>query len=125
MGYLVVFIGSGLGGMLRHFVGWASLRLFGPNFPFGTLATNIVGSALMGFVIVVLSRLDLPGQNVRLFLTTGVIGGFTTFSTFSLDAVTLWERGAVSAAIGYVLASVILSLGALFGVLVVARAWGS
>lgn len=111
--------------MLRHFVGWASLRMFGPNFPFGTLATNIVGSALMGLVIAVLSRLDLPGQNVRLFLTTGVIGGFTTFSTFSLDAVTLWERGAVSAAIGYVFASVILSLGALFGVLVVARAWGS
>lgn len=125
MGYLVVFIGSGLGGMLRHFVGWASLRLLGPNFPYGTLATNIVGSALMGLVIVVLSRLDLPGQNLRLFLTTGIIGGFTTFSTFSLDAVTLWERGAVAAAIGYVLASVILSLGALFGVLVVARAWGN
>jgi len=124
MGYIVVFIGAGLGGMLRHLVGWAALRLLGPGFPYGTLAINIVGSGLMGLTVAVLARFDLPGQTLRLFLTTGILGGFTTFSTFSLDSVTLWERGETGAAIFYVLASLTLSLGALFGTMLLARGWG-
>ena len=121
MGYLAVFIGSGIGGMLRHFVGWASLRLLGPNFPYGTLAINIAGSALMGFVVAELTKRNLPGQNLRLFLTTGIIGGFTTFSTFSLDTVVLWERGQIGVAIAYVLVSVLLSIAALFAAMILAR----
>lgn len=125
MGFVVVFIGAGIGGMLRHGIGLLSLRWLGPNFPYGTLAINVIGSALMGLVIGVLASRNMPGQTLRLFLTTGILGGFTTFSTFSLDSVTLWERGEVAAAIGYVLASVILSLGALVGMLLLARAWES
>jgi fluoride exporter len=122
--FLFVFIGSGLGGMARHGVGLLSLRWFGPNFPFGTLAINIIGSALMGLVVGVFAKLNLPQQSVRLFLTTGIIGGFTTFSTFSLDAVALWERGRTLAAAGYVLASVTVSLLALVATMTLVRRLG-
>lgn len=110
MGFFIVFIGSGLGGMLRYAAGTLSMRLLGPNFPYGTLAINVVGSALMGVVVAVFTKLNLPSQDTRLFLTTGVIGGFTTFSTFSLDAVVLWERGQHLAAASYVLVSVAMSV---------------
>jgi len=123
MGYIVVFIGAGLGGMLRHLVGWAALRLLGPGFPYGTLAINIVGSGLMGLTVAVLARFDLPGQTLRLFLTTGILGGFTTFSTFSLEAALLHERGQTALAGGYVAASVVLGIGALFLGMALVR-WG-
>ncbi|TSD83023.1 hypothetical protein FFK22_039950 [Mycobacterium sp. KBS0706] len=87
-------------------VGLTSLRWCGPGFPFGTLAINIVGSGLVGSVVGVFADLDIGHQKARLFLTTGIIGGFTTFSTFSLDAITLWQRGEHAAAIAYVLASI-------------------
>ncbi|THK34539.1 fluoride efflux transporter CrcB [Ensifer sp. MPMI2T] len=121
MGFFLVFIGSGIGGALRHGVGVLSLRLLGPAFPYATLAINIVGSALMGLVVALFAAGDITGQDTRLFLTTGIIGGFTTFSTFSLDAVTLWDRGQPIAAIAYVLGSVTLSLGALLSVLLFMR----
>lgn len=121
MGFFLVFIGSGIGGALRHGVGLLSLRLLGPNFPYGTLGINIVGSGLMGFVVSLFGSFNIGGQDVRLFLTTGIIGGFTTFSTFSLDAVTLWERGQHLAAIGYIFASVALSLAVLMAVLLLVR----
>ncbi|EHH10685.1 camphor resistance protein CrcB [Mesorhizobium amorphae CCNWGS0123] len=121
MGFFVVFIGSGIGGALRYGVGLLSLRLLGANFPFGTLSINIVGSALMGLVVSLFALFQIGGDDVRLFLTTGIIGGFTTFSTFSLDAVTLWERGQHLAAIGYIVASVTLSLTALAAVLLLMR----
>ena len=124
MGFFLVFIGSGIGGMLRYGVGLLSLRLLGPNFPYGTLAINIVGSALMGLVVGLFASFSIGGQDTRLFLTTGIIGGFTTFSTFSLDAVALWERGEQLAAIGYILASVIVSLAALSAALLLVRRWG-
>jgi CrcB protein len=100
--------------MLRHGVGLLSLRLLGPAFPYGTLAINIVGSALMGLVVELFANFNLGHQDARLFLTTGIIGGFTTFSTFSLDTAVLWQRGAYVAAAVYVLASVICSIAALF-----------
>ncbi|WP_436284055.1 fluoride efflux transporter CrcB [Rhizobium sp. LjRoot258] len=111
--FLLVFLGSGFGGLLRYEVGVLSIRLLGPSFPYGTLAINVVGSALMGFVVAVFATLNFSAQETRLFLTTGIIGGFTTFSTFSLDAVALWERGQYLAAASYVLASVVISLVAL------------
>ena len=115
MSYLIVFIGAGIGGMARHGVNLAALRMFGPNsFPFGTLTINIVGSLLMGFVIEYFAFKSGMTQHARLFLTTGIIGGFTTFSTFSLETVLLFERGQSGAALIYALASVVLSVGALF-----------
>lgn len=121
MGFLLVFVGSGIGGMARHGVGLAALKWFGPNFPVGTLAINIVGSFLIGIVAEYWAiKSGLP-QPLRLFLTTGIIGGFTTFSTFSLETALLWERGQPWLAAGYVAASLVLSLGALFGGLWVIR----
>lgn len=114
MGFLIVFLGAGIGGMLRHGVNLASLRWLGPGFPYGTLAINIIGSALMGLSVQIFATFSVSSQETRLFLTTGILGGFTTFSTFSLDAVALWERGQHLAALGYVLASLVVSIAALF-----------
>jgi CrcB protein len=114
MGYLLVFAGAGIGGALRHGVNLASERLFGSGFPLGTMIVNVVGSLLMGLLAgYFAARTGIP-QHMRLFLATGVLGGFTTFSAFSLDAVLLIERHAYWSAAAYVLGSVILSLAALF-----------
>ena len=112
--YLIVFFGAGIGGMMRHAVNNAAVRLLGYGFPFGTLIVNVVGSFLMGalagyFVL----RTGIP-QHVRLFLTTGILGGFTTFSAFSLDAALLIERHHFAQAAAYVGASLFVSLAALF-----------
>ncbi len=114
-GYLLVFLGAGLGGILRHGVNAAALRAFGPAFPWSTLAVNVGGSLLMGILAgwFALKAGATWTASARLFLATGVLGGFTTFSAFSLDAVMLWERGQGGLAALYVLASVTLSVGAL------------
>lgn len=114
MGFLLVFIGSGIGGMTRHGAGLLALKWFGPNFPFGTLSINIVGSLLMGVLAEYWALKSGLPQHARLFLTTGVMGGFTTFSAFSLETALLWERGQPLLAAAYVAASVALSVGALF-----------
>lgn len=120
-GYLIVFLGAGIGGAMRHGVNVATLALFGPGFPFGTLIVNIVGSFVMGlFAGWFALKLD-PGTAWRLFLATGVLGGFTTFSAFSLDAALLFERGNHGLAAGYVLLSVALSILALFAGLALTR----
>jgi fluoride exporter len=114
MGYLAVFFGAGIGGALRHGVNLGAVRLFGTGFPLGTFIVNVAGSFLMGVVAGYFAyRTGLP-QHTRLFLTTGVLGGFTTFSAFSLDAALLVERHAYSLAAAYMLGSVVLSLVALF-----------
>jgi CrcB protein len=114
MGYLIVFAGAGLGGALRHGANIASERLFGTGLPYGTLFVNVAGSLLMGLLAgYFLTRAGIP-QHTRLFLTTGVLGGFTTFSAFSLDAALLIERHAYWSAAAYILGSVLLSLAALF-----------
>ncbi len=114
MGYVIVFLGAGIGGALRHGVNLASAKLFGLGFPFGTIIVNIAGSLAMGILAGYFAfRTGLP-QHMRLFLTTGILGGFTTFSAFSLDAALLMERHAYWSAAAYVLGSVILSLIALF-----------
>jgi CrcB protein len=124
VGWALVFLGGGLGAALRHGVNKLSLAAFGPGIPAGTLIVNIVGSLIMGLLIGTLAA--VPGgtsQNLRLFLATGLLGGFTTFSAFSLDALTLYERGQPGAALAYVLASVILSLLAIAGGFFVSRAF--
>lgn len=119
--YLVVFLGAGLGGALRHGVNVAALRFLGSNFPVGTLAINVAGSFIMGLLAAWFALKADPGQACRLFLTTGILGGFTTFSAFSLDAILLWERGQAGAAAAYVAMSVALSLLALFAGLLIVR----
>jgi CrcB protein len=120
VGFLLVFVGSGLGGMARHGVGLAAVRL-SAGFPFGTLAINIVGSTLMG-VLVGWYALRSGSQPLRLFLATGVLGGFTTFSTYALDGIVLLERGETGAALAYILGSVGLGLGGLLLGLMAMRA---
>ena len=112
---LLVFLGGGLGSAARYGVNLATVAWFGPHFPWGTLTVNVVGSAIMGaFAGWILTREPGTGSDaLRLFFMTGVLGGFTTFSAFSLDVVVLWQRGAAATAVGYVLASVALSLLAL------------
>ncbi|TDQ80826.1 camphor resistance protein CrcB [Dongia mobilis] len=110
MSYLIVFLGAGIGGALRHGVNLGSLRLFGQGFPLGTLVVNVLGSLLMGLIAGYFAFKGEAPQSLRLFLTTGILGGFTTFSAFSLDAALLYERGAIGQAVLYVLGSVFLSL---------------
>lgn len=120
---LLVFVGAGLGGVLRHGVNLAAARILGTGLPWGTLTVNVVGSFLMGLIAGWLALRAGEGwsQPVRLFLATGILGGFTTFSAFSLDAALLWERGQGGMAAAYVAASVALSLAALAGGLFLIR----
>jgi CrcB protein len=110
--YLLIFLGAGFGGALRHTVNTVCARYCGLAFPWGTVTVNIVGSALMGVLAGWLAFKANEGwsQPLRLFLTTGVLGGFTTFSAFSLDAMLLWERGDPGLAAFYVVTSVLLSI---------------
>ena len=120
---VLVFLGAGLGGALRHGVNLACARACGTAFPWGTLTVNILGSLVMGLIVAWLAfKVEVPwSQHARLFLTTGILGGFTTFSAFSLDAVLLWERGQAGLALAYVAGSVILSIGGLVGGLALVR----
>lgn len=119
----LVAIGGAVGSVARYLVGIGALRLFGPDFPVGTLAVNIVGSFLMG-VFIELVALKFDGSPaLRLLIATGFLGGFTTFSAFSLDVVGLWERGAVASLLVYLVGSVVFSILALFAGLVLVRAW--
>jgi len=118
---LAVAIGGAIGSVARYWVGIGSTKLFGLAFPWGTLIINIVGSFLIGvFAESFALRWDAP-QAVRVFLTVGICGGFTTFSTFSLDAYLLMERGELWAAAAYMAGSVALSIGALFAGLLLMR----
>ena len=119
---LLVAAGGAIGAGLRHLANMGALRLFGPNFPWGTMCINIVGSLAMGIFIELLARRAGVSNEVRLFVATGILGGFTTFSAFSLDFAVLFERGAMGQALGYALASVILSILALFAGLWLVRA---
>ncbi|BCP54100.1 putative fluoride ion transporter CrcB [Kaistia sp. 32K] len=113
---LLVFVGAGLGGLLRHGINLTSSRLFGTSFPWGTLIINVTGSLVMGLVAGYFAFRDGMNwsQHARLFLTTGVLGGYTTFSTFSLDVALLIERGETGNAAFYALTSLIVSVLALF-----------
>ncbi|MGN6849206.1 MAG: fluoride efflux transporter CrcB [Sphingomicrobium sp.] len=122
--YLIVFIGAGIGGALRHGVNVGATKLFGLGFPYGTFIVNVVGSFIMGlFAGYFAYRAGIP-QHVRLFLTTGILGGFTTFSSFSLDAALLIERNSFGLAAGYLIGSVAAGLSALFFGLALFRGGG-
>ena len=122
--YLIVFLGAGIGGALRHGVNLGAARLLNSGFPFGTLIVNVAGSLAMGLLAGYLAYRTGLNQHLRLFLTTGVLGGFTTFSAFSLDTVLLLERHAYGHAAVYVLASVAVSLIAVFVGLALFRTGG-
>lgn len=111
--FIAVGVGGAFGAMLRHGVGIASLRLLGPDSPWGTLVVNVVGGLAMGLLV---GALAMRGgdETPQLLLGVGVLGGFTTFSAFSLDIVSMLDRGAVLAALGYIAASVIASVAALY-----------
>jgi len=121
-GYIIVFFGGGLGAAARHWVNRAALDIVGPDYPAGTLAVNILGSAVMGMLVAWFAfRGETTTAGERLFLTTGVLGGFTTFSAFALDTRVMWERHDVGAALVYALASVILSIVALIAGMFIVR----
>ena len=121
LSYLVVFFGGGCGAAIRHGVNRLALVL-NPNFPAGTMVVNILGCFLMGGLTAWFAfKGEATSQPMRLLLTTGLLGGFTTFSAFSLDAAFLWQRGQPSAAACYVLGSVVLSLVAVFAGLAITR----
>jgi fluoride exporter len=121
MNYLLVFIGGGLGSTLRHIVNVVCPRLLGTAFPYHTFIINITGSIIMGLIAGYLAFKGGASQPWRLFLMTGVLGGYTTFSAFSLDAALLYERGAIGLALFYVLGSVVFSIAGLFAGLALVR----
>ncbi|MEK9968727.1 MAG: fluoride efflux transporter CrcB [Ferrovibrio sp.] len=123
MNYLIVFLGAGIGGALRHGVNVTAMRLISAGFPWGTLAVNIVGSFAMGVIAEYFALKSGLPQQWRLFLTTGVLGGFTTFSAFSLETALLYERGEMLAAGIYMIASAVLAVAGLFAGLAVIRAF--
>lgn len=107
---LLVAVGGAIGSLLRYYVGLGSLRLMGPGFPWGTLIVNVVGCFIIGVFAEMIMRRFNASVELRLLLITGFLGGFTTFSAFSLDAITLFERGEVFAGGIYIAASVGLSM---------------
>ncbi|MEZ5885512.1 MAG: fluoride efflux transporter CrcB [Paracoccaceae bacterium] len=116
---LQVALGGALGASARYLSGVAAMRLIGPGFPWATLFVNVMGSFLMGVLVIWFAHRDLT--RLAPLLMTGLLGGFTTFSAFSLDAVSLWQRGEAAAAALYVGVSVALSLAALLAGMGVAR----
>jgi fluoride exporter len=119
--FLIVFLGSGIGGALRLGVSLVVSGSLGNRFPYATLIINVVGSFLMAVIAEYFAlRSGLP-QHWRLFLTTGIVGGFTTFSTYSLEIVLLYERGEPWMAVAYALGSVVLGCGGLMAGLALIR----
>jgi CrcB protein len=124
MNYLIVFLGGGIGSVMRYGVNLLTVRLVGTSFPFATLFENAMGCLVMGLLVGYFVIKGDDSQHWRLFLTTGIVGGFTTFSAFSLDAALLYERGELGLAALYVVASVTLSIAGLFAGIWVTRTFG-
>lgn len=119
---IFVALGGGAGALARYLVGTQTLRIFGPNWPYGTFAVNVFGGFLMGALAGYLAHKGGADQERwRLLLGVGVLGGFTTFSAFSLETALMIEKKAYGTAATYVAASVVLSIAALFAGLIVAR----
>jgi fluoride exporter len=120
-GVLMVFLGGGIGAALRHGVNLLSARWLGTAFPYATLFENVTGSLVMGLIAGYFAFKGDAPQHLRLFLTTGILGGYTTFSAFSLDVALLTQRHEIGLAALYVLASVVFSIGGLFAGLALVR----
>ena len=123
MTYLIVFLGGGIGAALRHGVNLTAARALGTAFPYGTLLINITGSFIMGLAAAYFAFRGDASQHWRLFMTTGILGGYTTFSAFSLDVALLYERGEIGLAAVYVIASVAISIAGLFAGLAIVRSF--
>jgi fluoride exporter len=121
MNYILVFIGGGLGSVLRYIVNVVCPKILGTNFPYHTFIINITGSTIMGLVAGYLAFKGDAAQSWRLFLMTGILGGYTTFSAYSLDSAVLYERGEIGLAALYVIGSVVLSILGLFAGLALVR----
>ena len=122
--YFIIFLGAGIGGALRHGVNVGAARMLGYGFPFGTLIVNVAGSFAMGLLAGYFAYRTGINQHLRLFVTTGVLGGFTTFSAFSLETALLVERHAYGQAAAYVVGSVLLSVLGVFAGLMLFRTSG-
>jgi CrcB protein len=121
MNYLLVFIGGGIGSVLRHTINVLCAKGTGGAFPYGTLTANVTGSIVMGLFAGYFAFKGDAAQSWRLFLMTGVLGGYTTFSAFSLDAFALYERGEIGLALAYIAGSVAISILGLFAGLMLVR----
>ena len=119
--FILVFLGGGLGSALRHAVNEKGTVLWGVHYPWSTVFVNIAGSLAMGLIAGWFALRGHGGQLPRLFLTTGILGGFTTFSTFSLDASLLLERGQIWVGMAYIVGSVVVGILALFAGLAIMR----
>lgn len=120
--WLAVAAGGMIGAVLRHAVNVVTIKTFGPGFPLSTMIVNIVGSFAMGALVAAMAHAGHISNEVRLFLAVGLLGSFTTFSTFSLDIYTLYERQAYGPLLGYALGSFALSiLGLVLGLWAVRR----
>lgn len=123
---LAVLLGGGVGSAARYLVTFAITQRLGPGFPWATLTINVTGSLIIGAVAEVTQTRAFDGsQLVRLFLMTGVLGGYTTFSTFSLEALTLLREGNQAAAVAYGLGSVVLGVAAALAGAAVVRAFST
>lgn len=118
---LAIALGGALGAVGRHYVAGQVARLAGGGFPWGTMTVNVLGSFVMGALIAAMAFRWSLGQEWRAFLTVGVLGAFTTFSTFSLDVALLVERNDLAAAAAYIVGSVALSIAGLFAGLALLR----
>jgi CrcB protein len=121
MAFLIVFLGGGLGAALRHGVNLTSARLLGTAFPYHTMFENVSGSFVMGVLAGYFAFRGSASQHWQLFFTTGILGGYTTFSAFSLDTILLYQRGELGLAALYVILSVALSVGGLLAGLTLVR----
>ncbi len=113
--FLAVAAGGAMGAVGRYLVGIGALAAMGPGYPYGTLIANVVGGFLMGAIVEAGALRFSYSPELRAFLTVGLLGGFTTFSAFSLETALMIERGEWTSALGYVVLSAVLSIGALFG----------
>ena len=119
--FLLIFVGGGIGSMLRHAVNQTTAAALGVNFPYGTLLVNIIGSFIIGLLAGWFALRGGSSQSLRLFLTTGIVGGFTTFSAFTLDTALLWERGQLGVAALYALGTITAGMISLCAGLAIVR----
>ncbi|NCO04141.1 MAG: fluoride efflux transporter CrcB [Alphaproteobacteria bacterium] len=118
---LAIAAGGALGAVCRYGVNIGAIQLLGANFPWGTLIVNVLGSFIMGALIAAFAHIGNPSQEIKAFLIVGLLGAMTTFSTFSLDTITLFERGELTAMALYLFSSVFFSIMGLFAGLFLVR----
>lgn len=113
-GFILVFLGGGLGAAARHGINMLTTHFGVTRYPVGTFAINVIGSLVIGVMAEAFALRTQWSGNARLFMITGILGGFTTFSAYSLEVGLLWERGQRLAAVTYATASVVFAVGAMF-----------